>query len=100
MGNVNLTNTVNTLSIPHLKHDKIGEIDRDKINNYVIYAFNNCLDNNTDDGIPCLIILPSHGLTSKELAIAEGIILANGINYWETGEEIDYHLIDEDISNQ
>jgi len=87
MGNTNSTNTVNILGIPYLKHDKIKEVDRNKINNYIIYAFNNCLDNDTDDEIPCVIIKPNHGLTPEELKVAEGIILANGLDYWETDEE-------------
>lgn len=90
----------NTINIPYLKHDKIKEVDRDKINNYVIYAFNNYLDNDTDDGVPCVIIKSNHGLTDEELKVAEGIILANGLSYWETGEEIGYHFINEEITNQ
>lgn len=78
-------NTDSTLTIP-----KYGEldIDRAKINKYVIYAFNNCIDNNTDDLRQCVIITPSHGLTPDELDIAKGIILTNGLNYWETDTEL------------
>jgi hypothetical protein len=78
-------NTGSTLTIP--KYEELN-IDRSKINKYIIYAFNNCIDNNTDDGKPCVIITPSHGLTPDELDIAKGIILVNGLTYWETDTEL------------
>lgn len=98
MGNNNSID-IDILCIPYLKHDKINDlnIDRSKINKYVLHTFDNCIDT---DEIPCVIINPNHGLTSKELDIAKGIILANGINYFETIEEIDYYFSDEEISNQ
>jgi len=76
--------------IPYLECDdsRINKnIDRDKINNYVIYAFNRYLDNDPEYDKPCVIIFSDHGLTADELKIAEGIILANGLEYWEIDEK-------------
>ncbi len=85
MGN---TNTNNVLTIPYLKHDKVNKnINRNKINDYVIYAFNNYCDEESDDGGPRIVVPPNHGLNTQELKIAQGIILANAISYWETDRE-------------
>lgn len=86
MGNTN--STIDTISIPYLKHDKLNnrKINRDKINNYVVYAFNNYLDEDSDEN-QCIIIPRNNGLTPQELKIAEGIMLANGIGFYETDKE-------------
>jgi hypothetical protein len=73
------------INIPHLEFDKKENksIDRDKINKYVIQAFNNCINDDLKNDTLCIRIFSNHGLTIKELSIAKGIILANGFEYWE-----------------
>ena len=79
--------STNYINIPYLEHDKNKNIDIDKINNFVIHAFNNYLD--TDGKRPRIIIRVNHGLTPEELEIVKGIILVNGIDYYEVSEDIE-----------
>ena len=83
-----MSNNLNTcISIPYLEYDKKENknIDRDKINKYVIKTFNNSINDDDDlkNSTLCIRISSNHGLTTKELSIAKGIILANGFEYWE-----------------
>ena len=66
---------------------KIKNIDRYKINRYVLHAYKNCSEENIEKKILCIKILPNHGLNPDELKIEEGIILANGYDYYEIDDE-------------
>jgi hypothetical protein len=82
MGN---NNSMNVINIPYLECNKTvnKNLDRDKINNYVMRMFNNRRDEDIENNRLCVLIEPGNGLTPEELKIVEGIILANGHDYYE-----------------